>query len=42
MCTGGGVTVEGCGLGGVSGEAESEMREGRDGGIVLGMMVMQS
>ena len=32
MCSGGGVTVGGCGVGGVSGGVESEMRErGGDG-----------
>ena len=32
MCSGGGVTVEGCGVGGVSGGVQSETREGREGG----------
>ena len=32
MCSGGGVIVGACGVGGVSGGVESEMREGREGG----------
>ena len=37
VCSGGGVTVEGCGVGGVSGEVESEITErGGDGSTEYG------
>ena len=35
MCSGGGVTAEGCGVGGVSGRVESDMREGGGGDSTL-------
>ena len=40
VCSGGGVIAGACGVGGVSGEVESDMRKGRV--VVLGMVVMQS